>query len=280
VTPRPAETRRPRLVTLTTDLGWAYAAQMKAVLYRSLPPGTVVDLAHDLPPHAIAEAAFVLKHMASGFPAGTVHVAIIDPGVGSSRAPIAIDCRDGSRLVGPDNGVLGPLAASLGIRGAVRLDPGRLGARRRPSVTFDGRDLFAPAAARLAGGAAPGTLGSALTPKPLALPRPARKADGASGQLVHIDRFGNLITNVPTPWMPAGRRRATVTLSRMAARTARLVRTYADLAPEELGVLGSSFGLLEIALREASAGERLGANVGDRVLLRWLPPGARGSGKR
>ena len=114
---------RKRLVTLTTDVGAAYAAQMKGVLARALPPGTVVDLVLDLRPHAIEEAAFLLRHMAPTFPPGTVHVAVVDPGVGGRRAPIAVACREGSFLVGPDNGVLGPLAEVLGVRRVVRLEP-------------------------------------------------------------------------------------------------------------------------------------------------------------
>lgn len=261
----------PRLVTLTTDLGWAYAAQMKAVLYRSLPPGTVVDLAHDLRPHAIDEARFLWRYLAERYPAGTVHVAIVDPGVGSPRAPVALAAKDGSFLLGPDNGVLDDLAGVLGARAGVRLDPRRVPGSYGPGVTFDGRDLFAPAAVALALGRPIGSLGRAYRPPRRPRVGPVRTSGGADGALSHIDRFGNLITNIPTDWLPARRGRVEVTLSRMAPRTARIVRTYADLDEGVLGLLGSSFGLLELAHREASAADRLGASVGDPVRMRWVP---------
>ena len=172
----PPAAPRP-LVTLTTDVGWAYAAQMKAVLYRALPDATVVDLTHEIRPHAVAEAAFLLRHMARGFPRGAVHLAVVDPGVGGRRAPIAIRTREGAHLVGPDNGVLWPLAEELGFRAAVRLDPARVVARRGLSRTFEGRDLFAPAAARIAGGTPIGTLGRPIRPVPLTLARPRQRPD-------------------------------------------------------------------------------------------------------
>jgi len=137
---RRPRSRGGRLVTLTSDVGWAYAAQMKAALIAGgVDPSQVVDLAHDLPGHGVEEAAFLLREMARGFPPSTVHLAVIDPGVGGRRAPIAIATKAGPLLVGPDNGLLVPLAEELGVRAAYRIDPARL--RRRPAVgtTFDGR---------------------------------------------------------------------------------------------------------------------------------------------
>lgn len=263
----------PRLVTLTTDIGSAYAAQMKAVLYRSLPPGHVVDLTHDLPAHRIAEAAFVLQHAAAGFPAGTVHVAIVDPGVGSERAPLVLATAEGSSLVGPDNGVLAPLAAALGGAKSYRIDWTRLGLERAPSATFEGRDLFAPTAALLALGRRPSTVGPPVAYRRLVLPVPRRVHGRAVGMVLHIDRFGNLITNVPSDWLPE---RGTLVRVRIGPRrVVRLprCRTYSELGPALLGVIGSSFGTLEVAVREGSAAERLRATVGERVELTPEPPG-------
>ncbi|MGI0151038.1 MAG: SAM hydrolase/SAM-dependent halogenase family protein, partial [Thermoplasmata archaeon] len=246
---------------------------MKAVLYRSLPPGSVVDLAHDLPAHAVRESAFLLRHMARGFPPGTIHLGLVDPGVGGARAALVIACRDGSRLVGPDNGVLRPLAEELGFTVAHRLRQGPTFPEGRPSPTFDGRDLFAPAAARLALGAAPAELGPRHVPVDLVLPGPVRRAKRASGELVHVDRFGNLITNVPAGWRP-DTGPVEVRISRGPLRAARLVDSYSELGFEELGVLTSSFGVLEVARREGPASELLGASVGDPVEFTWRPSAA------
>jgi S-adenosyl-L-methionine hydrolase (adenosine-forming) len=262
---------RTRLVTLTTDIGSAYAAQMKAVLARRLPPGTVVDLAHDLRPHAIGEAAFLLRAMAVGFPAGTVHVAVVDPGVGGTRAAIAIACGDGSALVGPDNGVLVPLAETLGRPRAYRIVASRFEDRGRVGATFDGRDLFAPAAAFLAEGGLAARMGPPIRPRRYSIPAPRATPDGARGEVVHEDRFGNLVTNVPTDWLPAGLHRLELTVGGARSRSVPFARTYEELGRGQLGCLGSSFGLLEAAVAEGSAGRRLRARVGDPVRLRWAP---------
>jgi S-adenosyl-L-methionine hydrolase (adenosine-forming) len=261
---------RHRLVTLTSDLGWAYAAQMKAVLARALPPGRIVDLAHDLPAHAIAEAAFVARAMARSFPAGTVHVVVVDPGVGGRRAPIVIDCSDGSRLVGPDNGVLYPLAQALGLGPAYRIDPARLGGAPRVGTTFDGRDVFAPAAARLARRTPPSALGPPVTPQPYSVPEATLTARGALGEVVHIDRFGNLITNIPSTWVPRSSDHLFVTVGPSRSRRLRWAASYEELGPGQLGAIGSSFGSVEAAMANGSAADRWGARVGHRVRLRWV----------
>ncbi|HZY70468.1 MAG TPA: SAM-dependent chlorinase/fluorinase [Thermoplasmata archaeon] len=260
---------RPRLVTLTTDVGPVYAAQMRAVLYSSLPPGSVVDLADDLAPHRVGEAGFFLHHAAERFPAGTVHLAVVDPGVGGRRAPVAIETADGSRLVGPDNGLLVPLAEALGVRRVMRLDPKRVAPGARVSTTFEGRDVFAPAAAKLALGAPLGSLGTAWTlrvrpPRP----EPSRTARGIRGEIVYVDRFGNAITNVPSDWLPT--EGALVEVEIGAARPRRLHRrrTYEELRVGQAGVLGSSFGTLEISVRESSSAARFGIEVGTSIRFR------------
>ncbi len=259
---------RRRLVTLTTDIGAVYAAQMKAVLYQRLPPGHVIDLVHDVTPHRIEEAAFLLRHMGAMFPPGTVHIAVVDPGVGSARAPVVVECADGSLLVGPDNGVLQPLSDRLGGGIAYRLDPARVTPGRRPSPTFEGRDLFAPAAARLATGTPARRLGRRFSPRPYSLPAPRRRGATIQGVVLHIDHFGNLITNVPGEWLPPEGRRMAVRLGRGAPRSLPRARTYADLAPRRLGILVSSFGTAEVSAREDSASRRLGARPGMALTLR------------
>ena len=257
------------LVTLTTDLGDVYGAQLKAMLYRRLPPGSVVDLTHTLPAHGVEEAAFLLLHMAQRFPAGTVHVAVVDPGVGSERAPAGIATGDGSLLVGPDNGLLWPLATALGNPRAFRLDPARIAAQAAISPTFEARDLFAPAAALLASGSSLEFLGVPLEPHRYLIPSAAVTLTGAEGVVLHVDRFGNLITNVPSPAGPTVGGTLSVRIGRGAGRQGRRQRTYADLKPGHWGVVGSSFGYLEVAVREGSAARRFSGRVGDRVRLGW-----------
>lgn len=267
--------RSARLVTLTTDIGWAYAAQMKAVLAHYVPGGHVVDLSHDLPAFRVGEAAFLLQHLAGGFPAGTVHVAVIDPGVGGHRVPLIIRCREGSYLVGPDNGVLIPLADRLGLAGAYRIDPARLQTDRRPSATFEGRDVFAPAAGLLAQGIAPEDLGAPWKAyRPTAM-LATRSGSELRGTVIHVDRFGNLITDIPGAWLPKTSRPVTVRIGpRPAARIPR-VRTYEDLRRGQAGVLVSSFGLVEVSARETRLSDRWRVGVGAAVGLAL--PGAEGS---
>jgi S-adenosyl-L-methionine hydrolase (adenosine-forming) len=265
-----ARRRGPRLITLTSDIGSAYAAQMKAILARRRPPGTVVDLAHDLRPHAVGEAAFLLRSMAVGFPAGTVHVAVVDPGVGGTRAPIVVECADGSTLVGPDNGVLMPLAEALGRPKAFRILPERLEPHSRVGTTFDGRDLFAPVAAQLAEGVPARRLGRPMRPHRYAVPSARRSREGARGEVVHEDRFGNLVTNVPTEWIPTGIRTLRVRLAGASQRTMPFGTRYEEWGKGQAGALGSSFGLVEVAVAEGNAARRFRVTVGGAVELRWL----------
>jgi S-adenosylmethionine hydrolase len=261
---------RPRIVTLTSDTGSAYAAQMKAALLRYLPPERIVEIAHDLPAHGIPEAAFVLEHVGSAFPRGTVHLVVVDPGVGGDRAPLAIRCREGSVLVGPDNGVLAPLAARLGDPRAYRLDPERVRPGGTVSPTFEGRDLFAPAAAQLATRVPISRLGRPTPFLRYELPRATRSKDWIRGEILHVDRFGNLITNVPSAWLPRIPSTASVRWGRRRLLLPRR-RTYADLPPACVGILGSSFGTLEVSAREASAAATLRLGVGDRIAFSNSP---------
>jgi len=249
---------------------------MKAALITGgVDPSRVVDLAHDLPAHAVAEAAFLLREMARAFPSASVHVAVVDPGVGGARSPVVIETAAGPWLVGPDNGVLMPLAEELGIRAAFRIEPGRLAARPRVGTTFDGRDVFAPAAARLATGARPAELGRPWTPTAFALPKPGRSAAGARGSVVHVDRFGNLITNLPSPWFRTAGPSVSVRVGRGRVRCVPWVSSYESLDRGALGVLGSSFGLVELAVREGRADALLDARVGTPIVVIARPGSAR-----
>lgn len=259
------------IITLTTDIGEAYAAQMKAVLLTRCPRARLVDISHTVPPHQVAEGAFLMRYTGVHFPSGTVHVGIVDPGVGSSRQAIVIACRDGGMLVGPDNGLLWPLAVALGKPRAYRIRRSAVVGTASVHPTFEGRDLFAPAAAKLANGARPGTIGEPTVAKELELPRPRWTRGSVRAAVLYIDRFGNLITNVPfkevlARWGPNGSRlRLDPTRGSRLARALRLARTYSELRRGELGMLGSSFGLAEVVLREGSAARRLRVSVGSQL---------------
>jgi S-adenosylmethionine hydrolase len=249
-----------------------------ALIFSGVAPEQVVDLAHDLPAHGLREAAFLLREMARGFPPFTVHIAVVDPGVGGRRAPIVLKTRAGPTLVGPDNGILIPLAEELGIRAAYRIDPARL--RRRPPVgtTFEGRDVFAPAAALLAGGARASALGPRVTPRPYSIPEAAPTSAGAHGEVLHVDRFGNLITNVPTRWIGPEVSELRLASGKSRLRTVPWTVSYESLGRGVLGALGSSFGLVEVAVGEGRASDRLRAGVGSTVLLTWRRrPAVRGA---
>ncbi len=241
---------------------------MKAVLLRTVGAARLVDLAHDLPPHGVVEAAFLVRAMASGFPAGTVHLVVVDPGVGGPRAPLAVACADGSVLVGPDNGVLMPLARALGRPRAFRLDPARIGVRRRVGTTFDGRDLFAPAAARIANGVDPARLGTPMRPVEGPLPEPRRASGRLTGTVVHLDRFGNIVTNIPAAWVPPETRTVELGWGRRR-RTLRWVTSYGEAPVGTLVALGSSFGTVEIARNQRSAAARTDLSVGASLVVRF-----------
>jgi S-adenosylmethionine hydrolase len=247
------------LVTLLTDFGTAdgYVAEMKGVLLAHAPEAQLVDAAHDLPPHDVEAARLALARYWRRYPEGTVHLAVVDPGVGSERRALAV-ASHGRLLVGPDNGVLSPALLLPGAR-AVALPVPAGG-----SATFHGRDVFAPAAARLAGGVSLEALGEPCDdPVVRRTPEAHRQPDGAvRGEVIAVDRFGNLITNL------IARRAATFEL---AGRRVALARTYADAAPGALVALTGSSGLVEIARRDGSAARELGLARGAPVVMRQDP---------
>ena len=193
------------VVTLTTDFGTrdSYAAQLKGVLLARCARLRVIDLTHDIAAHDVLEGALFLAGAVPAFPPGTVHLAVVDPGVGGARRRVAVEAA-GQRIVCPDNGLLTLLAREHPIEAAHELTNPDL--RREPvSATFEGRDVFAPAAAHLACGGALADLGPPVTGLArLDVPEPEPTADGARGEVMHIDRFGNAITNIPASMLPEG----------------------------------------------------------------------------
>lgn len=257
------------LITLTTDFGTGgrYLAEMKGVLYRDAPGVTVVDLSHEIPPQDIAAAARLLQYGTAGYPAGTVHLAVVDPGVGTSRPIVAIEAA-GQRYLGPDNGLFGWLAETTDE--VVRLDLQKFNADAA-SMTFHGRDLMAPAAAMLARGCALSDLGSphdqlvTLTPTPA----PEHLDDKLLGQIVEVDHYGNLITNLRPVMLGDAPLDDRLRITLGVHETFGLWRTYAQQPPQTLVALVGSTGFLELAIVNGSAGQMLRAGVGDTVRLSW-----------
>ena len=253
------------IITLTTDFGSAdgYVGAMKGVILGIAPGVRLVDLSHEIAAQDVRGAEYVLGHAAAFFPAGTVHLAVVDPGVGSRRRPLLIRTPRAS-YVGPDNGLF---TFALDEAGAAifGLD--------RPefwlpniSRTFHGRDIFAPVAAHVARGIAPHTLGSLIS-DPVRLPSiaPEQHADrGVTGRVVHVDRFGNLITNILGGWVDEGRWYVEIA----GRRISRFGTTYADATVGALLILVSSAGTLEIAARDGNAAAQLSVGVGEAAILR------------
>ena len=251
----------PPLIALTTDFGVSspYVAEMKAVILSALPTARIVDVTHAVPPQSIRHAEVVLRATAFAFPLGTVHVVVVDPGVGTARRGIAVESR-GLRFVGPDNGVLGIALAAPEAR-AVELDePGFF--RHPIAPTFHGRDIFAPVAAELAAGLCLSDVGSAIDDAlPSALPKPIH-ADGQwRGEVLAADRFGNLTTTIPGDALKAA------AWVRVGERVAQRVMTYGEASHGELLALVGSDGYVEIAVRDGSAAAVFNIDSGAPVVL-------------
>lgn len=235
------------LIALTTDFGAGshYVAQMKGVIYSALPSARIVDVTHAIRPQSIRHAEVVFRSTAFCMPLRTVHVVVVDPGVGTGRRPIAVEAA-GMTFVGPDNGVLGVALGQEGAR-AVHLD--RTSFFRQPvSSTFHGRDIFAPVAAELAAGLTVDDVGTSIDDAlPSTLPAATKHADAVHGEVLVADAFGNLLTNIP------GRDVQPSWTVCVDGRETQRVRTYGDGAADVALALVGSDGYLEIAVRNGSA---------------------------
>ena len=258
----------PGLVTVLTDFGTrdGYVAAMKGVLLARAPELAVVDLAHDLAPGDVAAAAYVLLQSAPHFPADTVHLVVVDPGVGTERRAVAGRI-DEQLYVAPDNGVLSRVL-DAGSPGAFHGIAHPVFAAPQVSAVFHGRDVFAPVAAFLALGGSLAALGDSIeleTLVRLSGEPPRRDGTEWTGAIIHVDRFGNLISNIPVEAERAGAATAV-----LGSREISVGRTYGDAEPGALIALRGSSGLLEIACNGASAAELTGAARGDVIRLRAL----------
>jgi S-adenosylmethionine hydrolase len=269
--PQPATARftPSGVITLTTDFGHKdpFVGVMKGQVLRRFPTAQLVDLTHEVLVHWPAEAGFWLGRSFQYFPAGTVHVAVVDPGVGSSR-DIAIVEAEGQVFLAPDNGLLAGVLERLRSPPLLRLlDSGILPRLdvHRPSATFHGRDIFAPVAAELAAGRLePDALGPTVVELvPGWLDEPVVSAGQVSGAVVTVDHFGNLLTNIDATLVP----QVPHPIVRAGGREMPLKRTYSDARPGDYLALVNSFGVLEIARAEQSAAHGLGLDRGAPVLV-------------
>jgi len=261
--------KRP-VITLLTDFGAKdhYVAAMKGVMLAICPEARLVDISHEITPYAIPEAAFTLEQAWRCFPKGTVHLVVVDPGVGSARRPILVEA-GGQCFVAPDNGVLTMLYEST-VKQRVREITASRYFREPVSQTFHGRDVFAPAAAHLAGGLQPSRVGRRINDYArLDFAKPARRGPKKwIGAILKIDRFGNLITNfesaawklVDQPFeMNIGTRSVT-----------KLAQNYSGMATGALFAIAGSAGYLEISMNQKSAAAALDARTGSAVELRLV----------
>ena len=239
------------ILTLTTDFGLAdhYVGVMKGVILEICPRAQIVDISHQVTPFGIAEGAYLIAQSYRWFPKKTVHVAVVDPGVGSERPAILVEAA-GQYFVGPDNGVFSIVMAQE--KHKARVITNNRYFRRPVSRTFQGRDVFAPTGAHLAAGVPPSRLGKSW-PAPIT-------ADMASPQVLHIDRFGNIVTN-----LRAADKRISLKIGR--ATISRVASHYAEMAPGQLFLIEGSSGYIEVSMNRGSAVERIGCRAGDMVQI-------------
>ena len=257
------------VITITTDFGHQgpFVGVMKGCMLSRFPGARIIDLTHEIVAHWPAEAGFWLARAFSYFPAGTVHVAVVDPGVGTARNIIAVRA-GGHTFLAPDNGLLANVAARAAPAVIVRLgtvELAHLGVHR-PSATFHGRDILAPVAAELAAGRCEiEQLGETVTSLvPSWVDDPAVETRSVSGVVITIDHFGNLITNIDAALIERFR----LPLVHAGNHSFPLLRTYGDTRPGEYLALINSFGVVEIARAEDSAAEGLGLSHGAPVVVR------------
>ncbi|MBC7121234.1 MAG: SAM-dependent chlorinase/fluorinase [Candidatus Methanosuratus sp.] len=252
------------VVTLTTDFGGHYAGIMKGVLKRMAPQVDVIDLSHDIEAWDVRSAAFVMLSSYSYFPEGTVHVAVVDPGVGSGRRALAIKTRRYS-FVGPDNGVLSPAAEEDGVEEVFEIT-NREFMLQQVSSTFQGRDVFAPTAAAIASGRRISDAGNRVEEwERLVFGRSVGKGH-AECEVVYRDRFGNLTLSLRGDDVNLSGEAELQVGGRPFRATA--IRTFSDLE-EGLGLLVGSAGFYEVVVNRGSAQAVTGAAVGSRVSIRW-----------
>jgi S-adenosyl-L-methionine hydrolase (adenosine-forming) len=254
----------PPIITLLTDFGGGsgYPAAMKGVILSRLPGASLVDISHEVPPQDIPHASFLLKMVWPFFPKGTVHIVVVDPGVGSRRRILTVEAA-GRMFLAPDNGVLAYIFHSQpDLRVHTLTNPELF--LPRTSYTFEGRDRFAPAAAALASGLPLEETGPAVLDFNRGnVPLPARKGNRIKGEIIHIDHFGNCISNIDASMLEDTS--CSISVGKLTIPT--ILRTYCHGKDDKPLALIGSHDYLEIALPNGDAGREIGIERGDSVLV-------------
>jgi len=250
------------ILTLTTDFGLAdhYVAAMKGVLLGICPKARIVDISHEIKPYDITQGAYLIAQAYPCFPARSVHLVVVDPGVGTARRPILLEAA-GQYFVAPDNGVLSMIYLRQPHK--VRLISSDRYFRKPVSNTFHGRDIFAPVAAHLAAGVAPSRMGRLIQDylRP-AFSKPMRNGRRTwVGQVLHIDRFGNVVTNFHVDDFPDLEKRH-FSMAVGVLQVGLLARNYDECGAGELFLIAGSSGYLEVSLHQDSAARRIGCEAG------------------
>ena len=261
------------MIALFTDFGTqdVYVAQVKGVILSMNPHATLVDLSHGVGPFDVPQAAYLLEKATRYFPAGTIVVAVVDPGVGSARHPLLVCTQAAKFYVGPDNGLFTWVVEREGLREAYMLEQEAYFHTPRVSATFHGRDIFGPVAAHLSLGIAPACFGQRLTEiVTFSLLQPRREGQAITGMVLHIDHFGNILTNIPAALLDGIRPGQDITIALSGiTRAVPFCRTYADGAPHALMCLINSNEEFEIACAQGRAIEQVHTRVGDRIVIPW-----------
>lgn len=260
---------QPRLLTLLSDFGNrdVYVGVMKGVIAKINPQIVVVDLTHQIPPQNIAAGRFCLMNAFPYFPYGTVHLAVVDPGVGSARRAIAVELQGGF-LVAPDNGILSGVLSQAPAIAAVELTNQQYWRIPEPSQTFHGRDIFAAVAAHIASGVSLHKLGRLIDPDSLAeldLPNCLRITDGVIGCIQYIDSFGNLITNIPGNYVEAKNWCVKAAGFKIPGG-----KIYSEVPPGAIIALVGSEGWVEIAINRGNAQSQLHMQLADNVEVQFF----------
>ena len=259
----PAHAAPIPVIGLFTDYGWEdpYVAQLKGVIFTINPGARLVDITHTVSPFNVTEGSYLLDQCAEEFPAGTIFVAVVDPQVGTSRDPILLETAKGKFFVGPDNGLFTQVLAHEGFSKAWKLDKPEFFRVGDVSRTFHGRDIFGPVAAHLAAGIDPERLGSPLKTLTLLPDRqPTFSGTVITAEVLHIDRYGNVILNLPSGSDLAAKLKDGNLIKISIGKenyAAPLVKTYGEVEKGRLLLLYGGSGLLEISMNEGSAARQL-----------------------
>lgn len=261
------------IITLITDFGLAdpFVGVMKGVMLGIAPEVHILDITHCVPSHNVLQASLVLRASYRFFPKGTIHVVVVDPGVGSSRYPILVVTQS-YYFIGPDNGVLS-LACELEDQAQIFHLTSQKYFLNPVSQTFHGRDIFAPVAAWLSRGTAPDLLGGRIPSLvKLDFPRVRRKGSTLVATVLHTDKFGNLVTNISSQDLPTLEKQSLDFVIQLGDKTiSRLRRSYAEASPGEIFSIWGSSGLLEISMNQASAAETLSVEEGQEFVIVLQP---------